>query len=111
VTVTRTGGTDGQVGATVLNGSTVVGFVTFPAGSSATQTVQVPAESSEQLTLVLSDFTGGATAGTPSTLTFTTDTHVSQSATGAMNPLSLVILVFLVLAHVRRRTAKGPDHA
>ncbi|MEP7149893.1 MAG: Calx-beta domain-containing protein, partial [Acidobacteriota bacterium] len=94
LTVTRTGGTDNAVSAQVsFSGGTATGgaacggtvdyvntaqTVNFTAGSSTSQTVNVPIcddtvfeGSDETFNASLGTFTGGATAGTPSTSTVT----------------------------------------
>jgi hypothetical protein len=87
VTVTRTGGSDGAVSATLAtsNGAATAGedftavttTVSFAAGDSAAKSVSIPLtndaleESAEAFTATLSAPTGGATIGTPATVTIT----------------------------------------
>ncbi len=87
ITVTRTGGSSGIVGATVStsNGTATAGVdytttssaVSFGAGSTTSQTVSIPitddatVESNETINITLSAPTGGATLGSPTSAVLT----------------------------------------
>src|SRR5262249_23098227 len=87
ITVTRTGGSDGDVSATYASSdgsataghdyATVGGTLTWAAGDSSIKSFTVPVvddplvEGSETLVLTLTNATGGATLGTPASATLT----------------------------------------
>src|SRR5262249_22464901 len=87
ITITRTGGSAGAVGVSFAtsNGSATAGSdytavtqtVTFANGDTANKTVSIPiindtlAEANETVNLTLSNPTGGASLGTPSTAVLT----------------------------------------
>jgi hypothetical protein len=115
VSVTRTGGSDGAVSATVgtTNGAATAGqdftavatSVSFAAGDSVAKTITIPisddglTEPAESFTVTLSAATGGATLGTPAAATITiqdndttlpagnglNDTGVTSCSNGANN--------------------------
>lgn len=98
VTVTRTGGSDGAVGATIAtsNGVAIAGqdytavtsTVSFAAGDAAAKSVSIPItndaleEPAEAFTATLSAPTGGAALGTPVSATITIQANDGPPPTG-----------------------------
>jgi hypothetical protein len=107
VTVTRTGGTDGEVSADVLDDQgRVVGTVTFANGVGGSQNVVIPltnAAGGATLNLRFGPPRGGATIGTIATAVVTITAAPlegivikSRDGGGSMTPWALLLLGFII---------------